>query len=95
MKAKRYATPEEAIEALCELVEEIADSSSPNDCFCKKGGFWRSPDYANNPARYENSGEAIRRIIASARYCLDVPIEILDKAADAAKAKRGAAEVAF
>ena len=58
-------TPEEAVERLCLLQEEVQavfGHQSEGDCFCKKGGFWKDGKLPGDGTGYRNSGKAIRFI---------------------------------
>jgi hypothetical protein len=66
----------EIIERLCALQQEVVDRhigyGAGSDCFCGKGGFWKSEGYGGTfEDGYRNSGEALEFIEAAVREKLE------------------------
>jgi hypothetical protein len=62
---------EDIIERLCALQQEVyqhLDHDKAADCFCGKGGFWKSEEYGGTfDQGYRNSGECLGFIESAVR----------------------------
>lgn len=66
----------EIIERLCALQQEVVDKhlgyGDSADCFCGKGGFWKSQGYGGTFEQgYRNSGKALEFIENAVREKLN------------------------
>jgi len=68
---------EDIIERLCALQQEVyqhLDYDKAADCFCGKGGFWKSEEYGGTfDQGYRNSGECLGFIESAVREKLTAP----------------------